>query len=224
MLCISIIFKNRVLVGGCCGGGTIEVLQEKQRKTLKIVLFINIVMFFVIAIASQIGKSSALFADSLDDLGDALTYGLSLMVVASSVRAKAKVALFKGALIFLASMAVAGQIAYRFINPAMPIFEYMGIFSILALMANSLCLFLLWQHRHDDINMSSVWECSRNDIATNLSVFIAAGAVWLTDSRYPDVVVGIGLVILLFRSSIRAISSSIIELKGGDAVMPSCKH
>lgn len=126
--------------------------------------------------------------------------------------------MFKGALIFLASMAVAGQIAYRFINPAMP------IFSILALMANSLCLFLLWQHRHDDINMSSVWECSRNDIATNLSVFIAAGAVWLTDSRCPDVVVGIGLVILLFRSSIRVISSSIIELKGGDAVMPSCKH
>lgn len=208
-------------MSGCCGSsGTIEVLQENQRKTLKIVLFINIVMFFVIVIASQIGKSSALFADSLDDLGDALTYGLSLMVVASSVRAKAKVALFKGVLILLASMAVAGQIMYRLINPTMPLFEYMGIFSILALMANSLCLFLLWQHRHDDINMSSVWECSRNDIATNLSVFIAAGAVWLADSRWPDIIVGIGLVILLLRSSIRVISSSLSSLKSGDT--PSC--
>ena len=89
----------------------------------------------------------------------------------------------------------------------------MGLFSVLGLAANSLCLFLLWRHRHEDVNMSSVWECSRNDIASNLSVFVAAGAVWFTGSGWPDIVVAVGLVSLLMRSAIRVISSATIELR-----------
>ena len=94
----------------------------------------------------------------------------------------------------------------------MPVFELMGIFSLAGLAANSLCLFLLWRHRHEDVNMSSVWECSRNDIASNISVFLAAGLVWLTGSGWPDILVATGLVILLLRSSFRVISSAKNEL------------
>jgi Co/Zn/Cd efflux system component len=94
------------------------------------------------------------------------------------------VALFKGGLIFLAACGVVGQIVFKLLSPSTPIFEIMGGFSIISLIANSICLFLLWRHRQDDVNMSSVWECSRNDIATNLSVFITAGAVWFTDSGW----------------------------------------
>lgn len=61
--------------------------------------------------------------------------------------------------------------------------------------------------------MSSVWECSRNDIATNLSVFIAAGAVWLFNSGWPDVVVASCLVFLLLRSAWRVIAAAKKELK-----------
>ena len=89
----------------------------------------------------------------------------------------------------------------------------MGVFSFLGLVGNSLCLYLLWRHRNEDINMSSVWECSRNDIASNLSVFVAAGAVWYTDSGWPDIVVAIGLVWLLTSSAMRVISSALIELR-----------
>jgi Co/Zn/Cd efflux system component len=84
----------------------------------------------------------------------------------------------------------------------------MGAFSLVGLVANSVCLYLLWRHRHEDINMGSVWECSRNDIASNLSVFFAAGAVWLTDSGWPDILVAIGLLCLLLRSAIRVIVSA----------------
>jgi Co/Zn/Cd efflux system component len=89
----------------------------------------------------------------------------------------------------------------------------MGVFSILGLVANSLCLYLLWRHRHADVNMSSVWECSRNDIASNISVFVAAGAVWLTGSSWPDIIVALGLVWLLIRSSIRVVSSAMLTLR-----------
>jgi Co/Zn/Cd efflux system component len=200
-------------LNSCCDGDAAASLRESQRGTLYAVLAINAVMFLVIVIAAQFAKSTALFADALDNLGDALTYGLSLIAVASGATAKAKVALFKGVLILVAAMIVSAQIAYKLAYPSTPIFELMGTFSVVGLAANSVCLLLLWRHRHEDINMSSVWECSRNDIASNLSVFVAAGAVWLTDSGWPDVLVAIALVTLLLRSSARVISSAQAELR-----------
>jgi len=201
-------------VSGCCDDDcSIDVLRERQQGTLRIVLAVNAVMFLVILVAALYGSSTALLADSLDNLGDALTYGLSLFAVSRGVSTKAKVALFKGGLIFLAACAVAAQIVYKLFVPSIPIFEVMGVFSLLGLAANSLCLYLLWRHRHEDVNMSSVWECSRNDIASNLSVFVAAGAVWLTGSGWPDTVVALGLVWLFLRSSIRVISSAMLQLR-----------
>lgn len=191
----------------------LDPLHKRQRGTLQIVLGINAVMFFVIVVAALYGKSSALLADSLDNLGDALTYGFSLYAVSRGPVVKAKVALFKGRLILLAAFAIVAQIIYKFVAvPSLPTFEVMGIFSLLSLTANSICLFLLWRHRREDVNMSSVWECSRNDIATNLSVFVAAGAVGLTGSGWPDTVVALGVVLLLIRSALRVIGSANAEL------------
>lgn len=199
----------------CCEDTcALEALRERQRGTLQIVLGINAVMFAVIAAAALYSGSTALLADSLDNFGDALTYGLSLYAVAKGAIAKARVALFKGMLIFGAAAIVAAQVIYRLFVPSVPLFEVMGFFSLLGLAANSVCLALLWRHRQEDVNMSSVWECSRNDIASNLSVFVAAGAVWFFASGWPDIVVAVGLLILLLRSSIRVISSARVELAG----------
>ncbi len=201
-------------MAGCCENDcTAEALKERHKGTLIAVLVINIVMFVVIVIAAQYAKSSALFADSLDNLGDALTYGLSLAVVGGTIAAKARVALFKGCLILLAALLVSAQIVQKLLNPELPIFELMGLFSLIALVANSACLALLWRHRNDDLNMSSVWECSRNDIAVNISVFISAGLVWLANAGWPDLIVASVLVAMLLRSSARVISASISELR-----------
>jgi Co/Zn/Cd efflux system component len=188
-------------------------LQTRQRATLRIVLGINAVMFVVIAAAALYGNSTALLADSLDNLGDALTYALSLYVVSRSATAKARVALLKGGLILLAAAVVAAQIVHRLMVPSVPMFEVMGLFSLIGLAANGVCFWLLWRHRHEDVNMSSVWECSRNDIAANISVFIAAAGVALTGSGWPDLVVALGLLILLLRSSLRVIASARAELR-----------
>ncbi|MEJ2179430.1 MAG: cation transporter [Gammaproteobacteria bacterium] len=201
-------------MSGCCDDNcSLDPLRERQRSTLQIVLVINAVMFVVIAVASLYADSSALLSDSLDNLGDALTYALSLYAVARGAAIKAKVALFKGILIFIAASVVAAQIVYKLFVPTVPVFELMGGFSLAGLAANGVCLFLLWRHRHEDVNMSSVWECSRNDIATNLSVFIAAGADWFTNSGWPDIVVASCLVVLLLRSAVRVITSARVELK-----------
>lgn len=199
-------------MSGCCNHCSLDRLRERQRATLQIVLLINAAMFFVIAAAALHAQSSALLSDSLDNLGDALTYGLSLYAVSKGAKAKARVALFKGGLILLAALAVAGQIVSKLVTPTVPSFAEMGIFSLVGLAANAACLYLLWRHRHEDVNMSSVWECSRNDIASNLSVFVAAGAVWLTGSGWPDIFVASCLVLLLMRSAMRVIASARAEL------------
>jgi Co/Zn/Cd efflux system component len=198
----------------CTHNCTFDRPRENQRGTLRAVLAINAVMFFVIAGAAFYGDSAALLSDSLDNLGDAITYGLSLYAVSRGAETKARVALFKGMLIFLGACVVAGQIVYRLIEPGQPQFGVMGTFSLLGLAANGICLFLLWRHRHEDVNMSSVWECSRNDIASNLSVFAAAAAVWLTASGWPDLVVAAALMLLLMRSASRVIASARAELRG----------
>ncbi|MEW6647670.1 MAG: cation transporter [Pseudomonadota bacterium] len=201
-------------MSGCCEQGcSLDARRVQQRATLRMVLLINAVMFVVIVAAALYGRSTALLADSLDNLGDALTYGLSLYAVARGARVKAQVALFKGALIFLAASVVAGQLLYRLFVPAVPLFEVMGVFSLLGLAANALCLALLWRHRHEDVNMSSVWECSRNDIIANLAVFVAAGAVWLAGSGWPDLAVAALLVVVLLRSAWRVIRSAQRELR-----------
>lgn len=204
-------------MAGCCNDDcAVETLGDRQRGTLRIVLGINAIMFLVIAVAALFGASTALLADSLDNFGDALTYGLSLYAVSRGTRVKARVALFKGGLILLAACAVTTQIVYRLFVPSVPVFEVMGAFSLLGLAANALCLYLLWQHRREDVNMSSVWECSRNDIASNVSVFLAAGAVWLTASGWPDILVAIILVVFLLRSATRVIASARAELRATD--------
>lgn len=201
-------------MGGCCDDScAVDALQQRQRGTLHVVLVVNAAMFVVIAVAALYGKSTALLADSLDNLGDALTYGLSLYAVSRGRVVKARVALFKGGLIFLAATLVAMQIVYRFLVPSVPLFEVMGVFSLLGLSANSLCLYLLWRHRHEDVNMSSVWECSRNDIVSNIAVFFAAAAVWLSGSGWPDVAVASALVVFLYRSAFRVIASARAEMR-----------
>ena len=200
-------------MGSCCDNNcTIEALQQRQRGTLIKVLWINAVMFLVIAGAAFFGKSTALLSDSLDNLGDALTYGLSLYAVTHGLRMKARVALFKGGLIFIAACLVVAQIIHRLIDPVVPSYEVMSIFSVAGLIANGLCLFLLWRHRNEDINMSSVFECSRNDIAANASVILAAIAVWYFNSGWPDIIIAALLAALLLNSSARVIKSAWSQL------------
>ena len=126
----------------CCES-ELEVsgLEASQRRVLIIVLVINLVTFVGMVFASWLSHSSALLSGTLDNLGDALTYSLSLFVVGASVTAKARVAVFKGVLIALAAVAVAAQIVWRIYHLDVPVVATMGIAAVLNLLANGVCLY-----------------------------------------------------------------------------------
>ena len=203
----------------CCNDKAceIEALRSRQSAVLKIVLGINAVMFLVELTGGIVSGSVSLLADSLDMLGDALVYGFSLYVVARGAHMKAQAALLKGGIMAAFGLFVLGQAVHKILFPHVPVFETIGGIGTLALAANGLCLFLLWRHRTDDINMSSVWLCSRNDIIANVSVLFAAAGVWLTGSGWPDVIVGFALSGLFLRSAYSVLRDASVALRKVDA-------
>ena len=187
----------------CCHNKSeeLEKVAAKQTRVLWIVLAINAVMFAVELSSGLISKSLALTGDSLDMAGDAMTYATSIYVVGKAMSAKASVARLKALIMLVSGALVVFQALGRFLNPADPNVAIMTGIGILALGMNLICLVLLSKHKTDDINFSSVWICSRNDIIANTSVIFAAGIVALTASRWPDLVVGLGLAVLFTRSA-----------------------
>lgn len=199
----------------CCSDKTCEVqaLYGRQRTTLRLVLAINGVMFVLEMSAGLAANSAGLMADSLDMLGDALVYGFSLLVVARGPHWKAVAALAKGVIMAAFGLFVLGQVAYNILIPHLPTAQIIGAVGVIALIANATCLMLLWRHRTEDINMRSVWLCSRNDILANISVILAGLAVGIFGSRWPDVLVGLAIAGLFLSSSLYVLREAVAGLR-----------
>ena len=202
------------MTDSCCEGEIdAGALAAGQRRVLIFVLVINAATFCMMVTAALLSGSSSVLSGALDNLGDALTYALSLAVVGATCAAKARVALFKGLLIFAAALAVAGQIGWRLLGQVeTPIFETMGVAATLNLGANFLCLRLLYPHRNSDVNMASVYECSRNDIMEGIAVIAAAISVWAFSSGWPDLLIALALLFMFLRSATRVLRNAWREL------------
>ena len=199
----------------CCQrkGDDLAKLQKHQAKVLWAVLLINGVMFVVEFGAGIRAESLSLTGDSLDMLGDALVYASSLYVVNKGRRAQAGSAFFKGVIMFLFAIAVFARAIYQLSADVVPAATLMSTIGAIALLANLTCLRLLSRHREDNLNMSSVWLCSRNDIIANVSVLVAAGLVLLTDSILPDLAVGFLLTFIFAKSAGKVLTQSWQEMQ-----------
>lgn len=201
-------------MSSCCNDKSCELesLRTNQARVLKWVLLINAGMFIVEYSIGWLAHSTALLADSLDMLGDALVYGFSLYVLHRSAKWLTISALLKGLIMLAFGLFVLVEAGYKIIHPILPTAQLIGSIGVLALVANLLCLKLLWSHKSDDINMRSVWLCSRNDVIANSGVILAAIAVWLLDSRWPDIIIGLAIATLFLRSAWSVLSESITQL------------
>jgi len=202
--------------GDCCQNKSCELerLQRQHSNVLWIVLLINVVMFVVELVSGLRANSLSLTGDSLDMLGDALVYGGSLVVIYKSTRAQARVALLKGVIMLATALTVLIRGLYQLHNWTVPAAETMTQIGFLALAANLVCLFLLTRHRDDNLNMSSVWLCSRNDIIANSLVLVSAWIIAIHPSPLPDILVGFFLTVVFAKSSLKVISASRKQLIG----------
>ena len=176
---------------------------------LQIVLAINVVMFLVEIVGGVLARSTAPLADSADMLGDSIVYTFSLYAVARGPVWQSRAALLKGSIMAVFGAGVLAEVGAKLIGGVTPRADLMSWIGVLALAANAGVLVLLWRHRADDLNMRSVWLCSRNDVVANVGVLLAALGVALTGSGWPDIAVGLGIAALFMTSAVDVIRAAL---------------
>lgn len=171
------------------------------RRVLWAALLLNGGMAVVELAAGWRAGSLALWADSADFIADAANYAVSLMVLASTLAMRARVAWVKGAAMGLIGLAVLGRALWALLHGTPPQAITMGVVGALALVANVAVALMLYAWREGDANMRAVWLCSRNDALGNVAVVAAAGAVAWTGTAWPDLVVAAVMAVLALSSA-----------------------
>lgn len=207
--CTTSAEPNLTPVDDCCASKEQEIAAlgaiPEIRRVLYIVLTINLAMFVAEFTAGILAHSTALMADSIDMLGDALVYVLSLYALTRDLRWRAGAAVAKGLIIAAFGIWIFIEAGLKLTSGMTPAAGTMGLFGVIALAANLACLALLFRHRNRDVNMSSTFECSRNDVIANVGVLLAALGVSKFASMWPDIIVGSIIALLFFRSSLRVL-------------------
>lgn len=176
-----------------------------QRRLLWSVLAINFAFFIIEMATGLFSRSMGLVADSLDMLADSFVYGISLLAVGSTVIRKKKIARIAGYFQIILAIVGFAEVSRRFIyGEALPDFTTMLVVSILALGANAACLFILQKSKSSkEAHMQASMIFTSNDVIINLGVIVASIAVFLTESNFPDLLIGTIVFILVVRGALR---------------------
>jgi len=178
-------------------GDTVINDDRQQKKILWWVLLINFSFFILEMTTGLISKSMGLVADSLDMLADSTVYMLSLWAVGGSVFRKKKVAKISGYFqLLLAGLGLLEVIRRFFGAEQMPNYKIMILIALLALIANALSLYILQKAKSDEAHIKASMIFTSNDVAINLGVIIAGVLVMWTQSKYPDLIIG-GIIFLI---------------------------
>ncbi|CDY74764.1 Cobalt-zinc-cadmium resistance protein CzcD [Caballeronia glathei] len=187
--------------------------DSRYRSALWIALAVNFAMFVVEVVSGIVAGSVSLLADSVDFIGDAANYGISLFVLGMGLAARARASLLKAFSMAAFGIGVLGCALWHAFDSTTPSAPTMGAVGTLALAANCGVALLLYAHRDGDSNRRSVWLCTRNDALGNLAVLVAALGVFGTSSAWPDLSVAGIMAALALGSSARVLRQARAELR-----------
>lgn len=189
-------------------GCEIDIKSKEESRVLIILLLINAVMFITEFAFGWLSESTGLIADSLDMLADALVYGVSLYAVGKSLYVKANSAMLSGCLQITLGIGVLLDILRRVIIGSEPESGFMIAVSLVALIANVICLVLLAKHRDGEVHMRATWIFTRNDVIANLGVITAGILVAYFSSAIPDLVIGCIISAVVIRGGVQIINEA----------------
>jgi Co/Zn/Cd efflux system component len=186
----------------------IEIKSKEESKVLIILLLINAFMFITEFALGWLGESTGLIADSLDMFADALVYGVGLYAVGKSLRIKANSAMLSGCLQMTLGTGVLLDIIRRTIMGSKPDSAFMIYVSLVALIANVICLVLLAKHKEGEVHMRATWIFTKNDVIANLGVITAGILVAYFSSAVPDLIIGCIISAVVIRGGIQIIKEA----------------
>ena len=203
--------RDKIADSGC----EMKINNRLEGKVLKILLSINAFMFIAEITLGILSESTALIADSLDMLADATVYSIALYAVGRSPVVKIKAAHISGVFQVLLGVLVSADVIRRLIYGSEPESFLMIAVGMVALIANVICLMLISKYKEGEVHMRASWIFSKNDVIANLGIIISGGFVYLLDSRFPDLIIGIIISIIVIRGGIHIIK---------DAHQEKCLH
>ncbi len=186
-------------MSGC--GCEVEIKDQSQRQVLYWLLGINATMFVIEMGIGLLADSTALIADSLDMLADAVVYGVALYAIGKSLLHKANAARISGFFQMALGLLIIIDIVRRSIYGSEPVSGLMMAMGAVALVANVICLVIIRKQRNEEVHMRASWIFSANDVIANLGVVFAGVLVFWLDSRWPDLVIGVIVSCVVLRGA-----------------------
>lgn len=186
----------------------LEATNEAQRRVLMTLLSINGAMFVIEIVVGLFAQSSGVIADSLDMLADALVYGVALYAIGKAALIKQRAARWAGFVQLLLAASIAVDVVRRALFGSEPHSMAMMAVSVAALAANTYCFWLLRKHREGEVHMRASWIFIRTDIIANLGVILAGLLVLVLNSRWPDLIIGAAIVVVVVKGGFQILAEA----------------
>ncbi|GKT11411.1 MAG: hypothetical protein ISEC1_P0375 [Thiomicrorhabdus sp.] len=191
----------------------IEITDASQKGLLLTLLAINLILFIIEFVVGWYSQSTGLTADSLDMLADAIVYAIGFYAIGKAMQTKAKAALISGYFQLMLAILIGLDISRRFLYGSEPISEMMMIMGFIALIANTYCLKRIYAHRQGEVHMRASWIFSANDVLANLGVILSGVLVWWLGARWPDLIIGSIITLLVLWGAIYILKDAKNELQ-----------
>jgi len=186
----------------------IEISNKQEARVLVILLCINAFMFLIEITFGILSESTALIADSLDMLADAIVYGIGLYAVGKPLLAKINAAHASGIFQIILGISVFADVVRRLVWGSEPESFLMISVGVAALIANVICLRLISKHRSGEVHMRASWIFSKNDVIANVGIIAAGALVYTFNSRFPDLLIGFMISVIVIRGGLHIINDA----------------
>lgn len=169
----------------------------RLRRVILVVALLNLAYFGIEFTAALAIGSVSLFADSVDFLEDASINLLILMALGWSTRARAYVGMGLACILLVPATATIWSAWSKVHAHLPPAFIPLTVTGFGALIVNLGCAALLARYRHHSGSLTkAAFLSARNDAIANMAIILAGAATAITQSMWPDLVVGLGIMLM----------------------------
>ena len=182
--------------------------ENVQRDVLRKVLSINLGQTLIGGAVGWWAMSTAVIGAALDNLADAVVYGISLYAVGRFALHKARVAKISGWLLIALSIYLGVEVLRRFAGDAAPVGPAMMAMAAFNVALNFICLRLLRSQKDEGANLKASWIFTNNDALVNVGIVISGALVMLFASPLPDLLIGVVVVVIAFRGGLEILEEA----------------
>jgi Co/Zn/Cd efflux system component len=174
---------------------------EKERKTVRIALILNVSMFAIGIVAGYWAQSTGMMADALDMLTDGVAYALTLMAITRGPAFKRNTARWTGGVLIVLGALIVVDVVRRGVLGSEPLGTAMMAYSVASFAVNLFVLLQLSRYRRGEVHLRASYICTRADVIANIGVFVSGGIVAVTGLRVADLIVGFAIGIYVLKEA-----------------------